>query len=90
MFELFSIYYLQAAFNDCSIRELDDSTKLSEKKNWGFGSKGISLSTFPVDRKHGGFTEKNPLVANLALVSYVMRGNEIHLYTQPAPVSYIK
>ena len=28
-----------AAFNDCSMRKLDGSTKLSEKKNWGKGSK---------------------------------------------------
>jgi hypothetical protein len=39
-----------AAFNDCSLRALEGSTKLSEKKNWGFASKGISLSTFPLTR----------------------------------------
>lgn len=29
-----------AAFNDCSIRQLEGASKLSQKKNWGFGSKG--------------------------------------------------
>ncbi|CAD7932824.1 unnamed protein product [Amoebophrya sp. A120] len=45
-----------AAFNDCSLRSeigggmFKFAGKLSEKKNWGFGSKGISFQAFPVDK----------------------------------------
>lgn len=69
-----------AAFNDCSIRQLDGAEKLSEKKNWGFGSKGISLETFRVRS-----FKKGSLVDYLVLVSYVKRGGQIHQYSISAP-----
>lgn len=65
-----------AAFNDCSIRALDGSTKLSEKTNWGHGSKGISLQSIKVDSFAPG-----TLVDRLVLVSYVKRDQEIHKYS---------
>jgi len=65
-----------AAFNDCSIRELEGSDKLSQKKNWGFGSKGISLRSFRVHSM-----SKGTLVDKLALTSYVKRGSTIHQYS---------
>jgi len=65
-----------AAFNDCSIRELSWSTKLSEKKNWGFASKGISQKHFKIKSFSPG-----TLVDSLVLVSYVMRAGEIHQYS---------
>lgn len=69
-----------AAFNDCSIRQLDGSEKLSEKKNWGFGSKGISLRSFRVDSLAPG-----TLVDHLVLLSYVKRGGEVYQYSVAAP-----
>jgi hypothetical protein len=76
-----------AAFNDCSMRQLDGMEKLSGKKNWGFGSKGISLQTFdihdfsPFDPRTG----KPTLVSRLWITSYVKRNGAIHRYTQEAP-----
>lgn len=69
-----------AAFNDCSIRKLDGSTKLSERKNWGFGSKGISLRSFRIDS-----LSKGSYVDQLCLASYIRRGSEVHEYSIPAP-----
>mmetsp|Transcript_52618 Transcript_52618/g.133549 ORF Transcript_52618/g.133549 Transcript_52618/m.133549 type:complete len:406 (+) Transcript_52618:86-1303(+) len=69
-----------AAFNDCSIRELDGSEKLSEKKNWGAGSKGISLRSFRVDS-----ISKGTLVDKMVLASFIKRGDEIHQYSVDAP-----
>lgn len=69
-----------AAFNDCSIRQLDGSSKLSQKKNWGFASKGISLRSFPIDS-----FSKGTFVDDLAIVSYLRRYGETHLYSHHAP-----
>lgn len=69
-----------AAFNDCSIRELDGSEKLSEKKNWGFGSKGISVRSF---RVHS--ISKGTLVDQLVLTSFVKRDKKVHQYSVDAP-----
>lgn len=69
-----------AAFNDCSIRVLDGASKLSQKKNWGFGSKGISLRSFPIDSFSPG-----SFVDNLASVSFVKRDDETHKYSVNAP-----
>ena len=72
-----------AAFNDCSIRSLEGSEKLSEKKNWGFGSKGISLDSFVLETP-SEFT-KSGSVSNLGLTSYVKRDGEIFQYTETVP-----
>jgi len=69
-----------AAFNDCSIRKLDGSAKLSEKKNWGSASKGISLQSFRIRRFCPGSQ-----VDQLVLASFVKRGDEIHKYSKNAP-----
>lgn len=69
-----------AAFNDCSIRQLDGSSKLSEKKNWGCESKGISLRHIEIDSfAPGSFVDR------LVMVSYVMRDGVLHKYSQDAP-----
>eukprot|EP00933_Yihiella_yeosuensis_P080808 TRINITY_DN94309_c0_g1_i1.p1 TRINITY_DN94309_c0_g1~~TRINITY_DN94309_c0_g1_i1.p1 ORF type:complete len:401 (+),score=66.32 TRINITY_DN94309_c0_g1_i1:53-1255(+) len=74
-----------AAFNDCSIRALDGSEKLSEKKNWGFGSKGLSLRSFRIDS-----ISKGSYVDQLSLASYIKRDNEIYKYSVDAPArSYL-
>lgn len=72
-----------AAFNDCSIRELRGSEKLSERKNWGFGSKGISLDGF--DLASVREFEAGGLASRLALTSYVKRDGKVHQYTETAP-----
>lgn len=69
-----------AAFNDCSIRVLDGSQKLSQRKNWGFGSKGISIRSFPVDSfSQGSFVD------HLAIVSYIKREDKLYQYSVTAP-----
>lgn len=74
-----------AAFNDCSIRKLDGSEKLSEKKNWGPGSKGISLQSFRVNSISPG-----SLVDQLVLVSFIKRAGIVHQYSINAPArSYL-
>lgn len=68
-----------AAFNDCSIRKLPDSVKLSEKKNWGAHSKGISRHSFPVtDFSKGGPADR------FMISSYLKRAGETFPYTVPA------
>lgn len=69
-----------AAFNDCSLRKLDGSEKLSEKKNWGFGSKGISLRSFRVSS-----ISKGTMVDQLCLTSYIKRGGTVYQYSVDAP-----
>eukprot|EP00931_Biecheleriopsis_adriatica_P024529 TRINITY_DN15257_c0_g1_i1.p1 TRINITY_DN15257_c0_g1~~TRINITY_DN15257_c0_g1_i1.p1 ORF type:complete len:412 (-),score=90.68 TRINITY_DN15257_c0_g1_i1:80-1258(-) len=69
-----------AAFNDCSIRSLDGADKLSMKKNWGFGSKGISVRCFEIDS-----FSKGSFVDQLAIVSYLKRGHEVEQYSIHAP-----
>lgn len=69
-----------AAFNDCSIRALEGSDKLSEKKNWGAESKGISSRVIDVDSFAPG-----TLVDRLVMVSYVMRDGVVEKYSQDAP-----
>lgn len=69
-----------AAFNDCSIRQLDGSSKLSEKKNWGFGSKGISLRSFRINS-----ISRGSYVDQLCMASYIKRGDQTFDYSIPAP-----
>lgn len=69
-----------AAFNDCSIRRLDGSEKLTEKKNWGFGSKGISLRSFRVDS-----ISKGTMVDQLVLSSFILRNGQVQKYSVDAP-----
>ena len=69
-----------AAFNDCSIRSLEGSEKLSEKKNWGCESKGISLRHIDVDSLAPG-----TVVDRLVMVSYVMRDGVVFKYSEDAP-----
>lgn len=63
-----------AAFNDCSIRKME-AQKLSEKKNWGPNSKGISESVYKIDE----FTT-NGILGNYSIVAYVRREGVLHPY----------
>jgi len=69
-----------AAFNDCSLRELEGSEKLTEKKNWGFGSKGISLRSIRIPS-----ISKGSLVDQLVLTSFIKRDEKVHQYSVDAP-----
>lgn len=55
------------------------------KKNWGFGSKGISLRSFPVDSFGPG-----TFVDRLALVSFMKRDHEVHQYSVKAPARRVE
>ncbi|CAD7953885.1 unnamed protein product [Amoebophrya sp. A25] len=72
-----------AAFNDCSVRSLEGSVKLSEKKNWGRASKGISIRHFNIDCFDPKTPENKPsLVSRLWIGSWVMRNGVLQEYTE--------
>jgi len=62
------------AYNDCSIR-VAGAQKISDKKNWGVNSKGISSSLIEIDTfKEGGIMD------NYSICSFLRRDNELHAY----------
>ena len=63
-----------AAFNDGSIRKLDVK-KLSRKKNWGTGSKGVSETFIDIDE----FTTDG-ILGDYSIVAYVRRDGVLHPY----------
>jgi len=69
------------AFNDCSIRKLE-ADKLSEKKNWGPNSKGISDTIIEIDKfSEGGVLDDYNIVA------YLLRDGILHPYGCNSPIS---
>lgn len=69
-----------AAFNDCSIRK-EGAKKISEKKNWGENSKGVSADFLPLTRfERGG--EMDPF----HIASFVERDGQLHAYGEDSPV----
>lgn len=72
---------LLGAFNDCSIRR-PGAKKISEKKNWGPGSKGLAASMFPID----DLRVDGP-TADLRIASFLRRSGETHAYGQDSPVT---
>lgn len=75
-----------AAFNDCSIRSKEGSKKLSERKNWGYGSKGISVEKWELPENVRFDDSDDHVHARLVLASYAKRENVIHAYTKEASV----
>jgi len=62
------------AYNDCSIR-IAGADKISDKKNWGVNSKGISAKRFAIDKfAEGGIMD------NFSICSFLVRDDEIHAY----------
>lgn len=62
------------AYNDCSIR-VKGASKISDKKNWGESSKGLSNTLFEIDSfSNGGIMDK------FSIASFLRRGNEVHAY----------
>ena len=72
-----------AAFNDCSIRK-PGAKKISEKKNWGPATKGISQQFIPLS----SFTEGCEL-DNYRIASFLKRSGKLHEYgTDSLATSY--
>ncbi|MBO1924447.1 DUF5718 family protein [Thiomicrorhabdus sp. 6S3-12] len=70
-----------AAFNDCSIRK-PGAKKISEKKNWGPETKGISADFLPVSTlQEGGELE------SFRIASFLIRDGEIHTYGNDSAVN---
>jgi len=62
------------AYNDCSIR-VKGASKISDKKNWGTSSKGISDTLFEIDKFEDG-----GVMDNYSIASFLRRDGELHAY----------
>jgi hypothetical protein len=69
------------AYNDCSIRK-PTAIKISEKKNWGLASKGLSLTLLDIDT----FTEGG-LMDQYRIACYLKREGELYEYGIDSPIS---
>ena len=69
------------AYNDCSIRN-PNARKISQKKNWGEKTKGISSKLFDIDE-----FEKNGIMDRYRIASYLCRDGEFTEYGVDSPVS---
>ncbi len=62
------------AYNDCSIR-VKGASKISDKKNWGVSSKGLSNTLFEIDKfLEGGVMD------HYSIASFLRRDGELHAY----------
>ena len=78
--------YCFGASNDCSIRK-QGAKKISEKKNWGPSSKGLSENLIVLD----SFTESG-LINDYRIASFLIRNGNCYDYGENSPVrgySYI-
>ncbi len=62
------------AYNDCSIR-VAGASKISDKKNWGKNSKGISDNLISIDKFSDG-----GIMDSYSICSFLKRDNELHAY----------
>ncbi|OHD97319.1 MAG: hypothetical protein A3E21_05845 [Sulfurimonas sp. RIFCSPHIGHO2_12_FULL_36_9] len=62
------------AYNDCSIR-VAGASKISDKKNWGENSKGLSENLIAIDK----FSECG-IMDNYSICSFLKRDDEFHAY----------
>lgn len=62
------------AYNDCSIR-VAGASKISDKKNWGASSKGISDNLIAIDKFSDG-----GVMDDYYICSFLRRNGEIHAY----------
>ncbi len=69
------------AYNDCSIR-VAGANKISDKKNWGEDSKGLSDTLFQID----AFTEGG-VMDSFSVCSFLKRDGEIHQYGENVKLS---
>jgi hypothetical protein len=70
-----------AAFDDCSIRR-PGAARISDKKNWGAGSKGLAATALVVDD-----LERTGPLASMRLACFLGRGDETHAYGVDSAVS---
>jgi hypothetical protein len=68
------------AYNDCSIRK-PNAKKISEKKNWGKNTKGISSQIIPLDK-----FEKGGVMDNYYIASFLKRDGILHEYGEDSAV----
>ncbi len=68
------------AYNDCSIRK-PNAKKISEKKNWGENTKGISSQIISIDKFEKGGTMDNYFIA-----SFLKRDGELYPYGEDSAV----
>jgi hypothetical protein len=68
------------AFNDCSIRR-EGARKISEKKNWGAESKGVSSRAFEVSE-----LDRDGATADLRLACFLRRDGVTHAYGIDSPL----
>ena len=69
-----------AAYNDCSIRK-PGAKKISEKKNWGESTKGISSVMMELDHLNEG-----GVLDSYRIASFHMRDNKLNAYGEDSPV----
>ena len=62
------------AYNDCSIR-VKGASKISDKKNWGESSKGISNTLFEIDK-----FDEGGVMDNFSIASFLRRDSELNAY----------
>ena len=69
-----------AAYNDCSIRK-PNAKKISEKKNWGPDTKGISSQVIALD-----YLQEGGKLDNFRIASFHKRGDTVSRYGEDSPV----
>ncbi|MFA5454204.1 MAG: DUF5718 family protein [Sulfurimonas sp.] len=62
------------AYNDCSIR-VAGASKISDKKNWGASSKGLSENLIKIDKFSSG-----GVMDGYSICSFLKREGEVHAY----------
>ena len=69
------------AYNDCSIR-VAGASKISDKKNWGEDSKGLSNTLIKIDKFEDG-----GVMDNYSICSFLRRNGEVHAYGEDVELS---
>lgn len=69
------------AYNDCSIRK-KGAEKISEKKNWGVDTKGISEKLIPLDK-----FEKGGMLDHWRISSFLKRDGNVFRYGEDVEIS---
>jgi len=69
------------AYNDCSIR-VAGASKISDKKNWGADSKGLSEDLINIDSFSDG-----SIMDNYSICSFLKRDAQVHAYGEDVELS---
>ncbi len=70
-----------SAYNDCSIRK-EGAKKISEKKNWGASSKGLSKQLIAIDK-----FEEGGIMDSWRICSFLRRDGELERYGEDVELS---